>query len=69
VRIPDGVEVIEAWAFRCCKELCEVHIPKSVKFIDWMSFSECPKLTFYYDGKEQEWAQICRETGVKILFL
>ncbi len=45
VVIPDGVDVIESYAFRDCKNLASVSIPDSVTKIDLYAFSNCESLT------------------------
>lgn len=44
IKIPDGVEVIGAFAFYSCKKLVEIHIPNSVNHIEEYAFSKCKRL-------------------------
>lgn len=45
VIIPDGIEIINSWAFDRCKEIETVVIPDSVKVIGIYAFSDCENLT------------------------
>lgn len=45
IKIPDGVEVIEGFAFARCKKISEVYIPNSVETIGDYAFEKCKKLT------------------------
>lgn len=44
VVIPDGVELIDIWAFRDCKNLKSITIPASVKRIYRRAFEGCSSL-------------------------
>ena len=43
--VPNGVEIIEDWAFECCLSLTSVTIPDSVTSIGYGAFSCCTSLT------------------------
>ena len=65
VVIPDGVEVIGTGAFYGCTALKTVYIPKSVKSLMRMSFSDQGKpgsaahvIDVYYEGSEEEWQNV-----------
>lgn len=45
VEIPEGVQVIDTYAFAACKSLREVEIPSSVRIIGSGAFNNCIKLT------------------------
>ncbi len=50
--IPEGIEEIEAQAFRKCAMLKSVQLPSSVKTIDRSAFADCPLLSpIVIDGK------------------
>ena len=56
--IPDGVTDIRG-AFSYCKYLANVTIPKSVTYIDFMTFYECKSLeNIYYEGSQSDWNKI-----------
>lgn len=40
--LPDGIEDVEFYTFRSCKDLRRIRIPESVEFIDPIAFDECP---------------------------
>ncbi|MEI6579911.1 MAG: leucine-rich repeat protein, partial [Eubacteriales bacterium] len=42
--IPEGVEIIETWAFFGCSHLKKITIPNSLKEIGWGTFENCLKL-------------------------
>ena len=45
IKIPEGISVIENWAFYCCKNLNELHLPASVKKMEASALVGCPYLT------------------------
>lgn len=58
-RIPDGAEVIDAFSFEYCTGLLSVFIPKSVKKIHRVAFSDCKKLVqIEFGGTQAEWNSI-----------
>lgn len=52
--VPEGVEVISAFAFQCNQFLEKVNLPSTLKIIEWKAFSFCEKLSeiFLPDGLE-----------------
>lgn len=44
VIIPDGIEIIDKYAFYDCHNIILIHIPKSVRLIDGRAFENCPDL-------------------------
>lgn len=52
--VPEGVEVIGAFAFQCNQFLEKVTLPSTIKIIEWKAFSFCEKLSeiFLSDGLE-----------------
>lgn len=62
--LPEGTSVITDNMFGMCHALESVTIPGSVSTIYWNSFSDCPNLsTVYYQGTEDEWQMIDRDSG------
>jgi hypothetical protein len=62
VVINEGVEVIGFSAFYNCWQLEEIHLPKSLKQIDSLSFFGCSLLkTVYYNGNEKEYEEILKD--------
>lgn len=43
--IPEGVEVIGAFAFQCSQFLKKVNLPSTLKIIEWRAFSFCEELS------------------------
>lgn len=60
VVIPDGVELIDIWAFRDCKNLKSITIPASVKRIYRRAFEGCSSLeTVNYNAVDcSYWGEI-----------
>ena len=57
--IPKNVARIDEWAFKNCYSLKEIVISKDLKDIYYEAFENCESLTdIYYEGTEEEWAQI-----------
>lgn len=52
--IPDGVEVIGAFAFQCNQFLEKVNLPPTIRSIEWKAFSFCERLSdiFIPEGLE-----------------
>lgn len=44
VIIPDGIEIIDKYAFSDCHNIVSIYIPKSVRLIDGRAFENCPDL-------------------------
>ena len=44
VVIPDGIEIIDKYAFYDCHNIVSIHIPESVRLIDGRAFENCPDL-------------------------
>lgn len=45
-------------AFRYCKNLTKIYIPKAMKYIGYEVFKLSPIKDIYYEGTEQEWQEI-----------
>ena len=59
VVIPEGVTVIEGWAFKYMDNLAKVTLPKSITQIGEFAFFGCPKLKdVYYGGSRTDWDDI-----------
>lgn len=58
INIPDSVTTIGNYAFTSCSALEELYIPKSVTFIDYWAFHMSSLSTIYYEGSEEDWANI-----------
>ena len=59
ITIPDGVSVIDGWAFNGCSGLKEVTIPDSVTEIKVAAFYGSASLKdVYYAGSQTEWQNI-----------
>ncbi len=57
--VPDGVQVLSADAFSCCKNLTSVTLPTSLTNIGPYAFEACEDLTdVYYAGDPAQWAAI-----------
>lgn len=52
IKIPDGVEVIDDFAFANCKNIVDVYIPSSVTSIREYAFEKCKKLTSVISDSE-----------------
>ena len=62
VTVPDGVTRIAKGAFKRCRALTTVVIPRSVQNIDdYKEFSGCPSLReIRYGGTKEQWNDICK---------
>lgn len=64
---PDYIELIDDYAFANCLNLDSVYIKKKLGFLGKDVFSQCDKLvTLYYEGNNEEWELIIRETNSKL---
>jgi len=52
IRIPDGVEVIDSFAFANCKRITDIYIPNCVTIIREYAFEKCKKLTSVVSDSE-----------------
>lgn len=68
ISIPEGVEVIEKYAFAHCTNLAEVILPKTLKKIETGAFFHCPKLKklILPDGVEYD-SNAYSEKGLVVL--
>lgn len=59
VRIPSQVTTLYDYAFKGCKYLESIYLPKSLKEIRASAFNECTALkTVYYSGSKEDWNKI-----------
>ena len=57
--IPNGVNIIGEYSFKCCRNLTSLKIPSSVNSIEQGAFLWIDNLTdIYYSGTEEEWDNI-----------
>ncbi len=62
--IREGAKIVSEEAFKDCKDLCEVVIPKSVVTIGRDAFSGCTELdTVFYEGSRAQWEEMRIEQG------
>lgn len=66
--IPEGVTVIDDFAFNGCLKLKEIYLPKSLEHIGSQAFYHCPNLRyFYYNGTSENLKNILNsDTFVKL---
>lgn len=67
VTIQEGVEDIEAEAFRGCKALSSVVLPESMERIDVSAFQGCKKITFTVPLNTYA-EQYCKDNGLSFVY-
>ncbi len=66
--IPNGVTLINSYAFAHCSNLTSITIPSSVTSINFDAFKKCSALTHvYYDGTQEDWNSITFANGNECL--
>ena len=69
VKIWNDVETIGSEAFRDCSGVTALYLPDSVTSIHSLAFSDCEDLAdVYYDGFDEDWANIGIDSGNDPLF-
>lgn len=61
VSIPEGVTIVDDYAFQDCGNLAAITIPKSVRAIGNYAFQDCRSLAnIYFRGTEEQWNAIIK---------
>ena len=63
IRLPNNLTVLDDWVFNGCNTLSKIYIPKNLTLIKRGNFGnnswgQNTDLTVYYEGNEDDWAQI-----------
>ncbi len=58
ITIPEGVQSIYRHAFRGCTNLKKAILPQSLLGIESEAFIGCDRLSIFYQGTMQQWAQV-----------
>ena len=64
ITIPDGVTVVNQYAFYGFSDITEIFVPASVEEIYVSAYAGCVNLeAIYYYGTAEEWEEICYQTS------
>lgn len=66
IKIPFNIKRIASSAFRYCKNLTNVIIPSSVISFGALAFADIPKLRIKYEGTEEQWDNIVKDSTWKL---
>ena len=59
LEIPEGIELIGRCAYKNCKKLQSVNLPKTLSKIDDEAFAHCDELhSIFYPGSKADWEHI-----------